>query len=212
MVRSALTPILAAADADQMIKMGLATAADEHGNRLLHKVHSQPGAKWDGYARKDRPYVENYPQSFATIPDQMFSEATIYYFGFTAEKTAEIWADFVHRCRLIKKVKPAIPLAFIRTCVSVSLDRKIDVDSDKDDATLRRVMTLWGVSNTVQDVILDPAHRHLRTNKSCSQMVMDVVDTRYNMLCTIRKKSHSRARFCPWLTSRDTAGSTSQQD
>ncbi|KAM0396710.1 hypothetical protein ACHAQC_004219 [Fusarium culmorum] len=48
MVRFTLTPILDAADADQLIKMGLATATDEHGNRLLHKVHSQPGAKWDG--------------------------------------------------------------------------------------------------------------------------------------------------------------------
>ncbi|RGP67151.1 hypothetical protein FSPOR_6207 [Fusarium sporotrichioides] len=89
------TPILTADDATVLVWLGLATQPDEYGNRQLHKrlIQTQSSHGFNRYSNGH--CFETNPDAFVTIPDRILSEATIYYLGFTAEKTAQIWRSWL---------------------------------------------------------------------------------------------------------------------
>ncbi|CEI62165.1 hypothetical protein FVEN_g10332 [Fusarium venenatum] len=184
-------PILSATDEAVLVWLGLASAGDEYGNRQLHKRLAQPGSALGFYSCDNGHCFETNADAFITIPGRTVSEATIHFLGFTAEKTAEIWEGWVDMYLDL----PRVPNWFLCGFALDYINTTIDASNDKDDATWRRVMTILGVAASLQDFILDPAHRHIRAKHSCASWIKQTIQERYNRLRNIQTASRSRAEL-----------------
>ncbi|KAM0350646.1 hypothetical protein ACHAPU_003133 [Fusarium lateritium] len=202
MFRTPPTPIFAAGDVPELVRLGLLTPVDEYGTRKLHKRRLNP---WADHEYADKPLEAQPttdPDAFVALPDQRISKATIKHIGFSQEKADEIWYQWENWP--VMEFPSKLEWAFFDYVVEY-IDCARDVYEEEDSAW-RAAMDSWGISLELQDAILDPFFKDLREGDTCAGWVKDSMRMRFRGLEVIRKTSQDRERVV--LASKPQSGVT----
>ncbi|RSL69244.1 hypothetical protein CEP54_002442 [Fusarium duplospermum] len=189
------TSILAPLDTAHLMGQGLVGAVNADGTRRIHKRRlNRFGDLEYGHLPLDAS-VSQASDMFVSIPDQLISQATIEYVGFSKTKANEIWSTW-NNWPSIGPGRETDPddsglqvtfLDFICGYISSSLDTY----SDDDDEWINCV-NAYGLSMELQNSILDPLFKYLRLSDSCAEWSRDTIQMRYAGLKAIQEESSNR--------------------
>ncbi|RMJ14801.1 hypothetical protein CDV36_005548 [Fusarium kuroshium] len=189
------TSILAPLDIAHLMGQGLVGAVNADGTRRIHKRRlNRFGDVEYGHLPLDAA-ASQASDMFISIPDQLISQATIEYVGFSKIKANEIWSTW-NNWPLTGPRRETDPddgglqvtfLDFICGYISSSLDTY----SEDDDEWIN-CMNTYGLSVEVQNAILDPLFKYLRLSDSCAEWSRDTIQMRYAGLKAIQQESSDR--------------------
>ncbi|RSL85463.1 hypothetical protein CEP51_003305 [Fusarium floridanum] len=189
------TSILAPLDTAHLMGQGLVGAVNADGTRRIHKRRlNRFGDVEYGHLPLDATASQD-SDMFVSIPDQLISQATIEYVGFSKIKANEIWSTWNNwpSTGPRRETDPddgglqVTFLDFICGYISSSLDTY-----SEDDAEWINCMNTYGLSMEVQDAILDPLFKYLRLSDSCAEWSRDTIEMRYAGLKAIQEESSNR--------------------
>ncbi|KAL2692121.1 hypothetical protein Neosp_002527 [[Neocosmospora] mangrovei] len=141
------------------------------------------------------PVDESASDMFVSIPDQLISQATIEYVGFSKTKANEIWSSWNNwpSTRPRRETDPedtALQVTFLDfICGHILFS--FDTDSEDDDEWIN-CMNTYGLSKELQDAVLDPLFKYLRLSDSCAAWSKDTIEMRYAGLKAIQEESSNR--------------------
>ncbi|KAF5659581.1 hypothetical protein FHETE_9365 [Fusarium heterosporum] len=190
MFRHPPTPIFAAGDIAELVRLGHLTALGEDGTRKLHKRRLNPFADREYSDRSLEARSTTDPDAFVAIPDQRISKATIKYIGFKQEKADRIWYQWENWPAM--EFPHKLEWAFLDYVLEY-IDCSRDVYEEEDSAW-RDAMDSWGISLDLQDAILDPLFKEIREADTCAEWVKDSMRMRFRGLEVIRKTSQDREK------------------
>lgn len=214
---SSSTEILASVDIAELMSSGLAGPLDsERGTRKIHKRRLNRSSDEEHSGIALDASLQFQPDAFATIPDQLVSQATIEHVGFSKSTAAQIWHSWTHwpASGPRRETDPddgglqIIFLDFITGHISFSHNTHQD-----DDAAWTRCMDHYGLATELQHAILDPHFNYIRLSSSCAEWAKDTVEMRYAGLREIQQASRDRERALQRTSSRPghlSGGSSSQ--
>ena len=188
--------MLAPLDAAHLMSQGLVGPVDASGMRKIHKRRLNRFSEQEyGHLPLDVTASQTANVIFVSIPDQLISQATIEYVGFSKTKANEIWNSW-NSWPSTGPRRETDPddnglrvtfLDFICGYISSSFDT-----SSEDDNEWTSCMNIYGLSTEFQDAILEPLFKYLRLSDSCAEWAKDTIEIRYAGLKAIQKESSNR--------------------
>ncbi|KAI8723874.1 hypothetical protein NCS52_00244200 [Fusarium sp. LHS14.1] len=190
------TSILAPLDAAHLMSQGLVGPVDGSGMRKIHKRRLTRFSEQEyGHLPLDVTISQATSNMFVSIPDQLISQATIEYVGFSRTKANEIrsswnnWPSTGPR-RETDPEDSGFQVTFLDfICGHISFS--FDTDPEDDDEWIN-CMNTYGLSKELQDAVLDPLFKYLRLSDSCAGWSKDTIEMRYAGLKAIQEESSSR--------------------
>lgn len=190
------TSILAPLDAAHLMSQGLVGPVDSDGMRKIHKRRLTRFSEQEYvHLPLDVTISQAASDMFASIPDQLISQATLEYVGFSKTKATEIWNSWNNwpSTRPRRETDPedsGVQVTFL-DYICVQISSSLDTDSE-DDAEWVNCMNTYGLSKEFQDAILDPHFKYLRLSDSCAGWSKDTINMRYAGLKAIQQESSNR--------------------
>ncbi|KAM6533146.1 hypothetical protein FALCPG4_006160 [Fusarium falciforme] len=187
--------MLAPLDAAHLMSQGLVGPVDASGMRKIHKRRLNRFSEQEyGHLPLDVTASQAANAIFVSIPDQLISQATIEYVGFSKTKANLIWNSWNNwpSTGPRRETDPdnsglqVTFLDFICGYISSSLDT-----GSEDDEWIN-CMNTYGLSMEFQDAILDPLFKYLRLSDSCAEWAKDTIEIRYAGLKAIQQESSNR--------------------
>ncbi|KAK4085186.1 uncharacterized protein Triagg1_176 [Trichoderma aggressivum f. europaeum] len=142
----------------------------------------------------------------STLPDQLFSLATVKYLGYDDEAASQIWNKWTAQAPGVDPVPECIPLGpfeltFMDYVVGCSYGHRYDPDlnaHDDDDAKWYECMDRCGINKDTRDAIMDPVFRHTRLTESCIFWIRNTIEFRYEALkSSIQEASREMEQASP---------------
>lgn len=208
--------ILAPLDMDDLLATGLASPPNSTGTRRIHKRRLN---RWSDTDNSDIPLVHvsspqaQAQQAFVDIPDELISLATLRYIGYREDTASMLWERWNHwpPGEPVREVDDDVGgMPFIEFAIGYIQGPHRDTWEENDQAW-RTCMNSLGVSDELQDAILDPIFREIRLGDSCVFWVVDSMQMRYRGLEEIQQTSREREMAIKRASTRPDSGSASGQ-
>ena len=196
--------VLASADVEDLSAAGLISLPSSNGTRRVHR------RRLDRLSDEANSHLPLTPISstasssavtemYATVPELLFSLATLKYLGYTDTAANQIWDRWSNW--------PSTPpmagrygvdldgeILFIEVAVS-HVRRFRDQDTwDENDGSWFDFMHLCGINLETQTDIMDPIYKRMRLMGSCYLSVKDTIERRYHGLESIQRALRERTR------------------
>ncbi|KAJ4227186.1 hypothetical protein NW759_004555 [Fusarium solani] len=190
------TNILAPLDTAHLMSQGLVGPVDASGMRKIHKRRlNRFGEQEYGHLPLDATVSQAASDMFVSIPDQLISQATLEYAGFSKTKANEIWNSWNNwpstgPRRETDPDDSGLQVTFL-DFICGYISSSLDTGSEDDDEWIN-CMNTYGLSMEFQDAILDPLFKYLRLSDSCAERAKDTIQIRYAGLKAIRQESSNR--------------------
>ena len=189
--------ILAEGDEAALMREGLVTAAI-NGTRKLHKRRLNRSSDEE---HQDLPLtpvsmLSPTPEQdiYASIPDQLFSKATLRFLGFSeagAEQIWNCWVSFPGPEDDHGREIDGGPVTFLSFATAHIRGHGSDTGIDEDEAWLA-TMRDCGIDTELQSAIVDYEDREIRLTESCKYWLLDTIKMRYRALLEIQQASRER--------------------
>lgn len=191
------TSILAPLDTAHLMGQGLVGAVNADGMRRIHKrrLNRFGDLEYGHLPLDDASVSQASDDMFVSIPDQLISQATIEYVGFSKTKANEIWSVWNNwpstgPRRETDPDDSGLQVTFL-DFICGYISSSLDTYSEDDDEWIN-CMNTYGLSMELQDSILDPLFKYLRLSDSCAEWSRDTIQMRYAGLKAIQEESSNR--------------------
>ncbi len=210
------TTLLSPLDEDILMTAGLASPVEPNGTRRLHRrrLNSFSEEEYQDIPLVNVSSTEAYThKAFVEIPNELISEATLRYIGYTAQVASHLWHRWTHwppgpPVRFeIDNDDNVLSISFIDFAMGYIDGRHVDA-YEEDDQEWFHCLNACGISIRTQANIMDPIYRKVRLNETCTFWIKDTMDIRYHGLKDIQRTSRKREKVLMEARTRP-AGSTS---
>ncbi|KID74459.1 uncharacterized protein G6M90_00g084360 [Metarhizium brunneum] len=194
------TQIFSPLDAANLESIGLLGPVETDGKRKCHKRRLNRSSDEE---HKDIPLDVSIgspeaeeADAYATIPDAIFSRETLNYLGFSTHMADTIWNGWVNwpldgPGREVDAATGGLRVTFIDFIILRHVKKANNVYED-DDFKWRQCLNACGMSDSVQNAIMDENFKEIRMSRSCVYWVTDTVQMRYAGLKEIQRASRER--------------------
>jgi len=202
--------ILAPLDAQDLRTRGLLHPSGTNGAHRLHRrlVNGDSDEEYK-HISLDVPLASPFAdEAYVAVPDMLISHQTLQYLGLSDSKAAELWDFWCHwdtddgigRWEIDEDCD--MWWEFIDFAVNNTAKYHPDVDDESDDAQWRTYIRGCGISEEVENAIMDPDFTSLRLSCSGFYWIEDTMRMRYagleeiqrTSLARVEKSSHSAGR------------------
>ncbi|KAL8365023.1 hypothetical protein RB595_004030 [Gaeumannomyces hyphopodioides] len=219
----AQSPIFHPEDEAELLAQGLLTPAS-NGRRRIHKRRLQSSSEESSANIPLTPISwgsDSDSTLFEVVPDALNSRETLLYLGFNEETASYLWHRWTHwdeesngpRLDIDTGEFPKIELDEGTTFIGLALYHIEDLHVNavtEDDQSWRSCMVACGISDGLQDDILDPFFKNIRMTESCLFWLIDTLQMRWRGLKSIQATSHERAHASRRQSTRPVAVSDNQ--
>ena len=193
-------PILALVDAQDLRARGLLHPNSIDGANRLHRrlVNGDSDEEYK-HISLDVPLSSPLAdKAYVTIPEMLISHQTLKYLGLSDSKAAVLWDKWCHWDlesgigRYMIDENCNMEIEFIDFAVHHTARHTPDVDDESDDAQWRTYIKDCGISEEVENAIMDPDFTSLRLSCSGFYWIEDTMRMRYAGLEEIQRTSFVR--------------------
>ena len=195
--------VLASADVEELSAAGLISPPSSNGTRRVHKRRLDRLSDEENSHLPLTPILSTSSSSvdvtemYATIPELLFSLATLKYLGYTDTAAHQIWdrwSNWPSTAPGRYEVDSDGEILFIEVAVS-HVRRFRDQDTwDENDGSWFDFMDHCGINLETQNDIMDPIFKRMRLMGSCYFWVKHTIESRYRGLKAIQKASRERTK------------------
>lgn len=209
------TAVFSPLDTVMLVAAGLASPVDINGTRRIHK------RRLNRSSDEDHKHISlasisstEAATAFVDIPDDLISHATLQYLGYNSEAASRLWQGWTEWSPgpIVREIDDSISgIPFIDFAIGYVNGRHIDAATE-DDQDWFQCMDTCGIATELQEAIMDPIFRHVRSTKSCIFWITDTMQMRYLGLQEVQRTSRERemalgrARVRPFQSTSRTGG------
>lgn len=191
--------VLATADANMLQLSGLLSPPNSTGgSRRIHKRRLNRSSD-DEYSTISLSITHDSPQAhdaFTTIPVVLISRESLEYLGLSEQRSRELWEEWTSWPATGPKREVDADDGGLRVTFHDFILGHFDnmqTAHGEDDDLWRQSLTSCGMSQDVQDAIMDPAFKEIRSTANSMYWVKDTIDMRYAGLKDIQRASRARS-------------------
>ncbi|KAK5993864.1 hypothetical protein PT974_07301 [Cladobotryum mycophilum] len=177
--------IISPLDEAHLLSLGL-LGPESNGMRSLYKTYTNRSS-WQEYGFMSLDSAD----SFTLIPDKFISEATLLYFGFSPERAHELWMEW-EAGDPERNGLDMVNLYDLALDYADTWDRLFCVTADDGDEEWYCTMEDCGISDQLQEAIMDPIFENVRNTKSCFLWITETITSRFDSLMEIQTASKER--------------------